>query len=58
VKKELRKILHNLATHGIGEPGLLKGYSECKEELIDNFRIVMWERWWMGRTHYLNTSST
>jgi protein-tyrosine phosphatase len=40
VKKELRKILHNLATHGIGEPGLLNGYSECKEGLIDNFTIV------------------
>jgi len=36
----LNKILDNLATHGIGEPGLLKGYSECKEGLIDNFRIV------------------
>ena len=34
------KILDNLATHGIGEPGLLKGYSECKEGLIDDFRIV------------------
>ncbi|MFZ0223842.1 MAG: hypothetical protein WA323_24025 [Candidatus Nitrosopolaris sp.] len=36
----MNKILDNLATHGIGEPGLLKGYSECKEGLIDNFRIV------------------
>jgi hypothetical protein len=36
----LLKILDNLATHGIGEPGLLSGYSECKEGFIDNFRIV------------------
>jgi protein-tyrosine phosphatase len=36
----LHKILDNLATHGIGEPGLLAGYSECKEGFIDNFRIV------------------
>ena len=34
------KILDNLATHGIGEPGILKGYSECKQGLIDKFRIV------------------
>jgi protein-tyrosine phosphatase len=40
VKKELYKILENLATHGIGEPGLLEGYSECKEGFIENFRIV------------------
>jgi hypothetical protein len=36
----LHKISDNLATHGIGKPGLLAGYSECKEEFIDNFRIV------------------
>ncbi|MGA9151115.1 MAG: hypothetical protein WBZ36_11100 [Candidatus Nitrosopolaris sp.] len=36
----MHKILDNLATHGIGEPGLLSGYSECKEGFIDNFRIV------------------
>ena len=40
VKKKLHKILDNLATYGIGEPGLLAGYSECKEGFIDNFRIV------------------
>ena len=34
------KILDNLATHGIGEPGILKGYSECKQGLIDRFRII------------------
>lgn len=34
------KILDNLATHGLGEPGLLQGYSECKQGLIDKFRIV------------------
>ena len=34
------KILDNLATHGVGEPGILKGYSECKQGLIDNFRII------------------
>jgi protein-tyrosine phosphatase len=34
------KILDNLATHGIGEPGILKGYSECKQGSIDNFRII------------------
>jgi hypothetical protein len=36
----LHKILDNLATHGIGKPGLLAGYSECKEGFIDKFRIV------------------
>jgi protein-tyrosine phosphatase len=36
----LHKILDNLATHGIGEPGFLAGYSECKEGFIDDFRIV------------------
>jgi protein-tyrosine phosphatase len=36
----MHKILDNLATHGIREPGFLKGYSECKEGSIDNFRIV------------------
>jgi protein-tyrosine phosphatase len=36
----LHKILDNLATYGIGEPGFLAGYSECKEGFIDNFRIV------------------
>jgi len=40
VEKKLHKILDNLATHGIGEPGLLAGYSECKEGFIENFRIV------------------
>jgi protein-tyrosine phosphatase len=34
------KIKDNLATHGLGEPGILKGYSECKQGLIDKFRIV------------------
>ena len=34
------KIVDNVATHGIGEPGILKGYSECKQGSIDNFRIV------------------
>ena len=34
------KILHNLGTHGVGEPGLLKRYSECMEGFIDSFRIV------------------
>jgi protein-tyrosine phosphatase len=34
------KILDNLATHGIGEPGILKGYSECKQGSVDNFRII------------------
>src|ERR671923_1737348 len=34
------KMLDNLATHGIGERGILKGYSECKQGLIDRFRIV------------------
>ena len=34
------KILDNLATHGLGQPGLLNGYSECKQGLIDKFRIV------------------
>lgn len=34
------KILDKLATHGLGEPGLLQGYSECKQGLIDKFRIV------------------
>jgi hypothetical protein len=33
-------ILDNLATHGLGQPGLLNGYSECKQGLIDKFRIV------------------
>jgi len=33
-------ILGNLATHGLGEPGILQGYSECKQGLIDKFRIV------------------
>jgi len=36
----LHKILDNLATHGIGEPGLLTGYSDCREGFINNFRIV------------------
>jgi hypothetical protein len=36
----LNKILDNLATDGIGEPGFLAGYSECKEGFIDDFRIV------------------
>ncbi len=36
----MHKILDSLATHGIGEPGLLAGYSECKEGFIDKFRIV------------------
>jgi hypothetical protein len=36
----LHKILDNLATHGIGEPGYLTGYSECKEGFIGDFRIV------------------
>jgi hypothetical protein len=36
----LYKILDNPATHGLGEPGLLQGYSECKQGLIDKFRIV------------------
>src|SRR5215831_4544420 len=40
VKKELHKILDNLATYGIGEPGLFAGYSECKEGFIETFRIV------------------
>jgi len=40
IKKKLHKILDNLATYGIGEPGFLAGYSECKEGFIDNFRIV------------------
>lgn len=34
------KILDNLATHGLGEPGILQGYSECRQGLIDKFRIV------------------
>ena len=34
------KILDNLATNGLGEPGLLQGYSECRQGLIDKFRIV------------------
>jgi hypothetical protein len=34
------KILDNLVTHGLGQPGLLKGYSECKQGLIDKFRIA------------------
>jgi len=29
------KILDNLATPGLGELGLPKGYSECKQGLID-----------------------
>lgn len=33
-------ILDNLATHGLGQPGLLNGYSECKQGMIDKFRIV------------------
>lgn len=36
----MNKILDNLATHGLGEPGILQGYSECKQGLIDKFRIV------------------
>jgi protein-tyrosine phosphatase len=36
----LYKILDNLATHGLREPGILQGYSECKQGLIDKFRIV------------------
>jgi len=28
------------SAHGIEEPGLLAGYSECKEGFFDNFRIV------------------
>ena len=40
VKKKLNNILDNLATHGIGEPGLLNWYYECKEGFIHNFRIV------------------
>ena len=32
--------MDNLATHGLGEPGILQGYSECKQGLIDKFRIV------------------
>ena len=34
------KILYNLANHGLGQPGLLNGHSECKQGLIDKFRIV------------------
>src|SRR5919197_1358500 len=36
----MHRIIDSLATHGIGEPGFLKGYHECKQGLIDNFRIV------------------
>jgi hypothetical protein len=34
------KILENLATHGLGEPGELKNYIDCQIGFIDDFRII------------------
>jgi protein-tyrosine phosphatase len=33
-------ILDNLATHGIGEPGLIERYVNCEIGFIDDFRII------------------
>ncbi len=33
-------ILDNLATHGIGEPRIMKHYVNCKIGLINDFRII------------------
>jgi hypothetical protein len=33
-------ILDNLATHGIGEPRIIKGYVNCEIGFINDFRIV------------------
>ena len=34
------EILDNLATHGIGEPGLIERYVNCEIGFIDDFRII------------------
>lgn len=34
------RILNNLATHGIGEPGIIEKYVNCEVETIDDFRII------------------
>ncbi len=34
------KILNNLATYGIGEPGILQSYVDCEIGFIDGFRII------------------
>lgn len=33
-------ILDNLATHGIGEPRIIKGYVNCGIGFISDFRII------------------
>jgi protein-tyrosine phosphatase len=33
-------ILNNLATHGIGEPGIIEEYVNCEIGIIDDFRII------------------
>jgi protein-tyrosine phosphatase len=34
------EILDNLATHGIGEPGIIERYVNCEIGFIDDFRII------------------
>ena len=33
-------ILTNLATHGIGKPGIIERYVNCEIGFIDDFRII------------------
>jgi protein-tyrosine phosphatase len=39
-KMRMYEILDNLATHGIGEPGLIERYVNCEIGFINDFRII------------------
>ncbi len=36
----MHNILSNLATHGIGKPGIIERYVNCEIGFIDDFRII------------------
>lgn len=36
----MHSVLRNLATHGIGKPGIIERYVNCEIGFIDDFRII------------------